>query len=89
MVVATGKSRASRITNAFSNDALEFIEKLNEVMVSLSQQVVRDGEGATKFIEIIIKGAASNASAKTVGLAIANSPLIKTAAAGEDPNWGE
>ena len=88
MVVATGKSRASRITNAFSNDALEFIEKLNEVMVSLSQQVVRDGEGATKFIEIIIKGAASNASAKTVGLAIANSPLIKTAAAGEDPNWG-
>lgn len=88
MIVATGKSGVPRITNEYSNDALEFTQKLNEVMVNLSQQVVRDGEGATKFIEITIKGAISNASAKTVGLAIANSPLIKTAAAGEDPNWG-
>ncbi|WP_170761104.1 bifunctional glutamate N-acetyltransferase/amino-acid acetyltransferase ArgJ [Ruegeria lacuscaerulensis] len=65
-----------------------FAEALEGVMLDLAQQVVRDGEGATKFVEIRVIGAASDADAKVHGLAIANSPLVKTAIAGEDPNWG-
>ncbi len=65
-----------------------FKTALHDVMLDLAQQVVRDGEGATKFIEIRVTGAASDTDAKTHGLAIANSPLVKTAIAGEDPNWG-
>ncbi len=65
-----------------------FAAALEAVMLDLAHQVVRDGEGATKFVEIRVSGAASDADAKTHGLAIANSPLVKTAIAGEDPNWG-
>ena len=57
-------------------------------MQELAHLVVRDGEGATKFVEIAVTGAASDTDAKTHALAIANSPLVKTAIAGEDPNWG-
>lgn len=57
-------------------------------MLELAHLVVKDGEGATKFVEIQVTGAASDADAKTHGLAIANSPLVKTAVAGEDANWG-
>lgn len=88
MLVATGKSDAARITDVDSSDALAFADGLRSVMLDLSHQVVRDGEGATKFLEITVRGAASETSAKTVGLAVANSPLVKTAVAGEDPNWG-
>ncbi len=65
-----------------------FTDALKDVMLDLSHQVVRDGEGATKFIEVNVTGGATDASAKTIALAIANSPLMKTAIAGEDPNWG-
>jgi len=65
-----------------------FEEALHGVMLDLAHQVVRDGEGATKFVEISVTGAISNDEAKTHARAIANSPLIKTAIAGEDPNWG-
>lgn len=65
-----------------------FAEALHGVMMDLAHQVVRDGEGATKFVEISVTGAASDKEAKTHAMAIANSPLIKTAIAGEDPNWG-
>ncbi|WP_374765068.1 bifunctional glutamate N-acetyltransferase/amino-acid acetyltransferase ArgJ [Yunchengibacter salinarum] len=58
------------------------------VMVDLARQVVRDGEGAQKFITIQVNGAESDAAARRVGLAVGNSPLVKTAVAGEDPNWG-
>ena len=51
-------------------------------------QIVRDGEGATKHVEIVVNGAESNASARVIALSIANSPLVKTAIAGEDANWG-
>lgn len=88
MLVATGQSDAPRITDENSVDAVAFADGLRTVMLDLSHQVVRDGEGATKFLEIVVRGAVSDASAKTVGLAIANSPLVKTAVAGEDPNWG-
>jgi glutamate N-acetyltransferase/amino-acid N-acetyltransferase len=65
-----------------------FANGLHSVMLNLAHQVVRDGEGATKFVEISVTGAVDNATARTHALAIANSPLVKTAIAGEDPNWG-
>ncbi|MEX0582930.1 MAG: bifunctional glutamate N-acetyltransferase/amino-acid acetyltransferase ArgJ [Sneathiella sp.] len=66
----------------------DFKRALLEIMTDLAQQVARDGEGASKFITVKVSGAASDASAKTIALAIANSPLVKTAIAGEDANWG-
>ncbi len=66
----------------------EFRQALLEVATELAQQVVRDGEGATKFIQIRVSGAVSDDSARIIGLSIANSPLVKTAIAGEDANWG-
>ncbi|MFK7868151.1 MAG: bifunctional glutamate N-acetyltransferase/amino-acid acetyltransferase ArgJ [Roseobacter sp.] len=66
----------------------DFSNALHEVMQSLAHLVVRDGEGATKFVTINVTGAATDADAKTHALSIANSPLVKTAIAGEDPNWG-
>lgn len=65
-----------------------FREALHGVMLDLAHQVVRDGEGATKFVEVAVTGAETDVDAKTHAMAIANSPLIKTAIAGEDPNWG-
>ncbi len=82
MLCATGASGVD------ATDHPAFTEALRGVMLDLAHQVVRDGEGATKFVEIQITGAASDADAKIHGLAIANSPLVKTAIAGEDPNWG-
>ncbi len=82
LLCATGASGVDATGNA------AFAVALETVMLDLAQQVVRDGEGATKFVEIRVTGAASNADAKVHGLAIANSPLVKTAIAGEDPNWG-
>jgi len=83
LAVATG---ASGIAIAEADKA--FSDALNSVMLELAHLVVRDGEGATKFVEINVSGAANDADAKTHAMAIANSPLIKTAIAGEDPNWG-
>ncbi|NOD64950.1 bifunctional glutamate N-acetyltransferase/amino-acid acetyltransferase ArgJ [Ruegeria sp. HKCCD9179] len=82
LLCATGASGVDATGNS------TFAEALETVMLDLAQQVVRDGEGATKFVEIRVTGAATDADAKTHGLAIANSPLVKTAIAGEDPNWG-
>ncbi len=65
-----------------------FLANLTEVMVDLSHQVVRDGEGASKFVAITVTGAAGESQARRVGFSIANSPLVKTAIAGEDANWG-
>lgn len=66
----------------------DFKEKFSDLMVDLAHQVVRDGEGAQKFVEINVTGAENNASAKKIAMSIANSPLVKTAIAGEDANWG-
>ncbi len=82
IVAATGASGV----DVEGQDA--FADALHGVMLDLAHQVVRDGEGATKFVEVIVTGAATNADAKQHAMAIANSPLIKTAVAGEDPNWG-
>ena len=82
MLCATGASEMVCTGSA------AFRSALHGVMLDLAHQVVRDGEGASKFVEIRVTGAASDSDAKTHGLAIANSPLVKTALAGEDPNWG-
>ncbi len=82
MCAATGASGVD-VTNSAG-----FTQALHGVMLNLAHQVVRDGEGATKFVEVRVSGAASDADARKVGLSIANSPLVKTAIAGEDPNWG-
>jgi glutamate N-acetyltransferase/amino-acid N-acetyltransferase len=82
MVAATGASGVD-----VDGDA-GFAGALHGVMMDLAHQVVKDGEGATKFVEIVVTGAQSDADAKVHGMSIANSPLIKTAIAGEDPNWG-
>nr|WP_217358095.1 bifunctional glutamate N-acetyltransferase/amino-acid acetyltransferase ArgJ [Ruegeria arenilitoris] len=82
LLCATGASGADATGNA------DFARALESVMLDLAHQVVKDGEGATKFVEIRVTGAASDADAKVHGIAIANSPLVKTAIAGEDPNWG-
>lgn len=65
-----------------------FAEALEGVMLDLAHQVVRDGEGATKFVTVRVTGAKDDVDARTHAMAIANSPLVKTAIAGEDPNWG-
>ena len=82
IVAATGASGADVSGNA------EFSGALHAIMLVLAHQVVRDGEGATKFVEIAITGAANEADARTHAMSIANSPLVKTAIAGSDPNWG-
>ena len=71
-----------------SEGASEFVGILNEVLLSLAQQIVRDGEGATKFVTVTVTGALNDAQAKKAALAIANSSLVKTAFFGQDANWG-
>jgi len=82
ILAATGASGVD------ASDSEEFSDALHDLMLNLAHQVVQDGEGATKFVEIAITGAATDEDAKTHAMAIANSPLIKTAIAGQDPNWG-
>ncbi len=88
LVVATGVSGAAPIRKQDSPAAKAFVGALEAVMTDLAQQVVKDGEGATKFVEIRVEGAVSDGDAVKVARSIANSPLVKTAIAGEDPNWG-
>lgn len=82
LLAATGTSGVA------VDDAPEFEAALHGVMLDLAHQVVRDGEGATKFVTVQVTGAACDADARTHALSIANSPLVKTAIAGQDPNWG-
>ncbi|NQV68034.1 MAG: bifunctional glutamate N-acetyltransferase/amino-acid acetyltransferase ArgJ, partial [Rhodobacteraceae bacterium] len=84
-LAATGQSDAAPLAGQV---AKVFEAALADVMLALAHQVVRDGEGATKFVEVRVTGAKSDIDAKKVAMAIANSPLVKTAIAGEDPNWG-
>ncbi|MBN2907354.1 MAG: bifunctional glutamate N-acetyltransferase/amino-acid acetyltransferase ArgJ [Rhodobacteraceae bacterium] len=88
LLAATGKAKAPEITDLRSTSGRAFAAALRGVMMDLAHQVVKDGEGATKFVEVAVTGAASKADAHKVAMAIANSPLVKTAIAGEDPNWG-
>jgi glutamate N-acetyltransferase/amino-acid N-acetyltransferase len=91
MLFATGaaeKRGAPRIALASDRQLTSFRRALDSVLLDLAQQVVRDGEGAHKFVEVQIEGAASDKAAKRIALSVANSPLVKTAIAGEDANWG-
>jgi len=88
LVFATGAVGNAALGANDDDGADAFAAALNDVCLQLAQLVVRDGEGATKFIEIAVTGAESDASARRIGLSIANSPLVKTAIAGEDANWG-
>ncbi|OYX41191.1 MAG: bifunctional ornithine acetyltransferase/N-acetylglutamate synthase [Rhodobacterales bacterium 32-67-9] len=88
IVAATGKSKAAPIGDLRGKVAKAFEAALRGVMMDLAHQVVRDGEGATKLVEVRVEGAADAADARRAAMAIANSPLVKTAIAGEDPNWG-
>ena len=85
LVAATGQSAAAPPKGPVLK---AFEDAMTAVMTNLAHQVVRDGEGATKFVEVRVTGAATDSDAAKVAFAIANSPLVKTAVAGQDPNWG-
>jgi len=88
LLCATGKAAHKRVASAADPLLKDFRRALDDVLVDLARQVVRDGEGAQKLITIDVSGAASSQAAKRVGLAIGNSPLVKTAIAAGDANWG-
>ncbi len=86
---ATGKSkRHPAVSSARDAHLKDFRRAVEELLIDLATQVVRDGEGAQKLLTIDVTGAVSAQSARKIGLAVANSPLVKTAVAGEDANWG-
>lgn len=87
IVLANGEANNAKITEE-NADYQIFFDKLMMLCTELAKQIAADGEGASKFLTINVKGAKSFVDAKTVGMAIANSPLVKTAFFGEDPNWG-
>ncbi|MBU6528188.1 bifunctional glutamate N-acetyltransferase/amino-acid acetyltransferase ArgJ [Methylocystis sp. MJC1] len=91
LLFATGAAKkrgAPKIEKANDRRLVEFKKALDAVLLDLAHQVVKDGEGARKFVEVTVTGAESAKAAKRVALSIANSPLVKTAIAGEDANWG-
>jgi glutamate N-acetyltransferase/amino-acid N-acetyltransferase len=91
LLFATGKAAARgapKIDSAGDRRLKDFKRALDEVLLDLAHQVVKDGEGARKFVKISVEGATSPKAAKRIALSIANSPLVKTAIAGEDANWG-
>ena len=85
LALANGAARKSELSG---EDLRVFQAALNAVCISLAKQIARDGEGATKLITVRVDGAATEADARTVGLSVANSNLVKTAVFGRDPNWG-
>ena len=87
-LIATGRANTPLIDSAEDPQLEGFRDALQQLMVDLATQIVRDGEGASKFITINVSGANSDHQARHIGLAIANSPLVKTAIAGDDANWG-
>jgi glutamate N-acetyltransferase/amino-acid N-acetyltransferase len=89
LLFATGKgARHAPVTKASDKRLTDFRRKLDQLLLDLALAVVKDGEGAQKLIRVDVSGADSNAAAKRIALSIANSPLVKTAIAGADANWG-
>lgn len=91
LAFATGAATehgAPRISRASDPRLKAFVKAFNQVLANLAEQVARDGEGARKLVEITVEGARTKASARKIAMSIANSPLVKTAIAGEDANWG-
>jgi len=87
-IFATSKASHGKIKSIFDNKIKEFDEALNKVLLNLAKRVVADGEGASKFITVSVKNCKTEEDAKKIAFSVANSPLVKTAIAGEDPNWG-
>ena len=85
---AAAKRGAPRIAKASDARLAGFRKALAQVLANLAEQIARDGEGARKLVEITVEGAVSKTSARRIAMSIANSPLVKTAIAGEDANWG-
>ena len=85
---STGKVKHSKVTNINDEKLKEFDQALNKVLLNLAKRIVADGEGATKFITIKVENCKTENDAKKIAFSIANSPLVKTAISGEDPNWG-
>jgi glutamate N-acetyltransferase/amino-acid N-acetyltransferase len=88
LAFATGKVAHPAVSGVTDPLLRDFKKTFDDLLLDLALQVVKDGEGASKFVKITVTGAASARAAKKIGLAIANSPLVKTAVAGEDANWG-
>tara|TARA_Y100000590_G_scaffold436279_1_gene556665 strand:+ start:436 stop:1740 length:1305 start_codon:yes stop_codon:yes gene_type:complete len=87
-IFATGKAKNSKIYNVLDPKLQDFEKALHRLSLNLAKQIIVDGEGAKKFVTINVIGARSTIMAKNIGFSIANSPLVKTAIAGGDPNWG-
>ncbi len=87
-IFSTGKIKHSKIININDEKIKEFDRALNKVLLNLAKRVVADGEGASKFVTIHVQNLKTENDAKKIAFSIANSPLVKTAIAGEDPNWG-
>jgi len=87
-IFATSKALHGKIKSISDNKVKEFDEALNKVLLNLAKRVVADGEGASKFVTVSVKNCKSEEDAKKIGFSVANSPLVKTAIAGQDPNWG-
>ena len=85
---ATGKANNSEIKNINDEKLKNFDKSLFKVLLNLAKRVAADGEGASKFISIRVKNCKTENDAKKISFSIANSPLVKTAISGEDPNWG-
>ncbi len=85
---AAAEQGAPKISRASDPRLKAFKKAFNAVLADLSEQVARDGEGARHLVEVIVEGAVSKKSARKIALSVANSPLVKTAIAGEDANWG-
>jgi glutamate N-acetyltransferase/amino-acid N-acetyltransferase len=88
LLFATGQAKHPKVPEDGGKILNDFAAKLDEILLDLALQVIRDGEGAQKLVRIDVTGAVTGKSAKRVAMAIANSPLVKTAIAGEDANWG-
>ncbi len=87
-IFSTGKVKHTRIKNFNDKKIRDFEEALKKVLLNLAKRVVSDGEGASKFITINVENCKNETDAKKIGFSVANSPLVKTAIAGQDPNWG-
>jgi glutamate N-acetyltransferase/amino-acid N-acetyltransferase len=87
-LIMSNGAAGNPLISAGSPEAAEFERLLADILLSLAKQIVKDGEGATKFVEIRVTGAANDADAKRAAMAIANSSLVKTAFFGQDANWG-
>ncbi len=87
-IFSTGKTKHSKVKNVNDERLKEFDQALNKVLLNLAKRIVADGEGATKFITVKVEKCKTEDDAKKIAFSIANSPLVKTAISGEDPNWG-